>query len=285
MLEIIVEEKEEKKEKLSIEEIENLSYYDFMAYLNAPFFNLGGVSSIDDLAEMCEISEGNKVLVVGCGTGWNSCYLAREFGCSIVGIDIAEGMVEKAKERVEEDLMDKVKFEVGDAYDLQFGDNSFDAVINVFVCQFLDLKKAFKEFKRVLKPGGFIGVNEMYKATDIPEEAAEIIDKGEEIFQEIIDLPFKYNTITYWKKAFEEAMLQDIQIEENPYKSIKIRKLIKDIGGMKYLFKTMGRIIKYAWKSKKLRHRFGLLSKGKRVFRNKEAKKYIGYILGVGKKL
>ena len=39
MLEIMVEEKEGKKEKLSIEEIENLNYYDFMAYLNAFSFS------------------------------------------------------------------------------------------------------------------------------------------------------------------------------------------------------------------------------------------------------
>jgi ubiquinone/menaquinone biosynthesis C-methylase UbiE len=288
MVQIMVEkekEEEEKKEKLSIEEIENLSYYDFMAYLNAPFFNLGGASSIDELAEMCGLSEGQKVLNVGCGTGFNSCYLAKEYGCSIVGVDIAEGMVEKAKERAEkEELTNLVKFEIGDAYGLQFEDNSFDGVITSFVCQFLNLEKAFKEFRRVLKPGGYIAINEMYKADAIPEEPAEIVNRGEEIFQEIIELPFKYYTANDWVKAFENANLKDVQLEEVPYKSIKIRQLIKDIGGYKYMFKTMGAIIKLAWKSKKLRHRFGLLGQAKKVFRNKEAKKYVGYVLVVGKK-
>jgi len=286
MVQIMVEkEEEEKKEKLTIEEIENLSYYDFMAYLNAPFFNVGGAGSIDELAEMCELSEGQKVLNVGCGTGFNSCYLVKEYGCSIVGVDIAEGMVEKAKERAEEEeLTDLVKFKVGDAYDLRFEDNSFDVVITSFVCQFLDLKKAFKEFRRVLKPGGYIAINETYKADEIPEESLELVDRCEEIFQEIIELPFKYNTATQWKKAFEDANLKDIQLEEVPWKSIKVRKLIKDIGGYKYLFKILGKVIKLAWKSKKLRHRFGLLGKAKRVFRNKEAKKYVGYVLVVGKK-
>jgi ubiquinone/menaquinone biosynthesis C-methylase UbiE len=278
-------DKEEEEEKLSIEEIENLSYYDFMAHLNAPFFNLGGVSSMDQLAEMCEISEDKKILEVGCGTGWNSCYLAKEFGCSIVGIDIAEGMVKKAQKRAEEEgVTDKVKFEVGDAYDLNYEDNSFDVVITAFVCQFLDLNKAFKEFARVLKFGGCIGVNEMYKHEDIPEIAMEIINRTEEIFQEIIELPFRFYTPTYWENAFKNAFLKEIQLVEVPYKNIKLRKLIKDIGGIKYLFKILGRIIKYAWKSKKLRKRFGLLSKAKRAFRNKQSKNYFGYILCVGKK-
>jgi len=37
--------------------------------------------------------------MVGCGTGFSACYLARKIGCEVVGIDIAELSIEEAKER------------------------------------------------------------------------------------------------------------------------------------------------------------------------------------------
>lgn len=273
-------------EQLTMEEIEKLSYYDFMAHMDAPFFNLGGYSSIDRLAEMCKLSKCKKVLDVGCGSGLNACYLAKTFDCFVIGIDVADKMINKAKENAEkENLTDKVEFKIGNAYDVQFEDNSFDVVITSFVSQFLDLNKAFKEFSRVIKRGGYIGFNELYKSDNIPEIAANNIDEGEKILQEATGLPFKLYTPTYWKRSFEEASLVDVQLEEIPYQNVSMKKILKDIGGLKYLMKIMGKIIKYAWKSKKIRERFGVISKAKRkLYRNKEARKFIGYILCTGKK-
>jgi SAM-dependent methyltransferase len=133
------------KEHLSIEEIEELGYYDFMGYMEVPFFNVGGAASIDRLAELSHINQDTKILNVGCGTGGNSCYLANRHGCTVVGIDISEHMVAQAKERAESlGLTDRVTFHVADAYDLQFPDASFDAVLTVFVSQFLDPTRAYR---------------------------------------------------------------------------------------------------------------------------------------------
>jgi len=44
-------------------------------------------------------------------------------------------------------------------------------MFTVFVSQFLDKQRAFPEFARVLKPQGYLGINEMYKADEIPPEA------------------------------------------------------------------------------------------------------------------
>ncbi len=272
--------------ELTIEEIEDLSYYDFMAHLKAPFFNIGGISSIEELAEMCNICEGKKILVVGCGTGFNSCYLAKNFECTVIGIDIAELMIQKAIQRAEEEnLTDKVKFKVGNAYDLEFDNDSFDAIITAFVSQFLILDSAFKEFFRVLKPGGYLGINEMFKADNISFEANKLIEESEEILQELTDFPFTLYTVSDWRKAFQDASLTNVQIREFPYENIKVTNVMKDIGGFKPLMKMTGRLISYAWKSKTLRKKFGLLSKTKRkLFRNKKASKFVGYLLCTGMK-
>ena len=72
-----------------------------MAYLEVPFFNIGGAPSIDLLAERCMIDEHSHVLDVGCGTGGNSAYVVKKYGCKVTGIDISEIMIERANKRAE----------------------------------------------------------------------------------------------------------------------------------------------------------------------------------------
>jgi ubiquinone/menaquinone biosynthesis C-methylase UbiE len=276
------------EDNLSLDELEELSYYDFMGYMDVPFFNIGGVGSIDRLAELCEIRKNSKVLVVGCGTGGNSCYLAQAYGCHIIGIDIAENMIKKAQRRAEElNLTDRVTFQLGDAYHLEFPPDSFDVVLTVFVSQFLDKQRAFPEFARALKRGGHLGINEMYKADEVPPEAVNNVHEGEQLFQELTELPFRLNSTTEWRQAFETAKLTTIVVKEYP--NFKQQggslKIIREFGGWRKLIKTLGKMLLLAAKSKKIRSRFGKISKGKRLLlRDKVTSKYIGYILVIGEK-
>lgn len=277
-----------KKEEFPIEELEKLSYYDLFAHLNVPFFNIGGRSSIDQLVEMCHIGPSSRVLEVGCGTGGNACYIAKKYGCNIVGIDVAEHMVQMARERaIAEGLANKASFDSGDANHLKFADGTFDAVITVFVSQFLDIQQAFKEFARVLKQGGYIGVNEMSKLDDIPEKPAQKIAEGEAAFVEITQLPFRLYTPKEWKIALAVNELKNGRIEPQKILPEKgaFKRIIKDLGGWKLFFQLLGKVIKLAWKSKLIRHKFGILSKGKKILvRSKFTNKYVGYILVAGQK-
>jgi SAM-dependent methyltransferase len=274
------------KETLSIEEIEKLGYYDFMAYLDVPFFVIGGIESTERLAELCEISEGTKVLVVGCGTGNNAIHLAKTVGCDIIGVDIAKKMVERATQIAEEEKnTDKAQFLVGDAYNLPFEVNTFDVVLTEFTSQFLDIDKAFNEFARVTKPGGYVGLNELFRKDELPDEVAEKIKEGEKIFQELTELPFALYTPAYWKNALEAASLNDVKLEEhiNPIKGAS-KKILRDMGG-KRVMSAMGQLLVLSMRSKKLRNRFFLLSKAKRgLLRHRYTKNYVGYLLCAAKK-
>lgn len=277
---------------LSIEEIENLSYYDFMSYLGVPFYQIGGLTSTEKLGGLCQIDEDKKVLVIGCGTGFNACYIVRKFGCRLVGVDIAEEAIKKAKERAEsENLRGRVEFRVGDAYALPFEAGTFDAVITQFVSQFLDMEKALKEFVRVLKTGGCVGINEIFKDKDMPPKAAEKILEAEQILGDITQLPFTIHTSEDWKERLEKAGLKGVEIHENreAMSLIESPQLIKEIGGFGKFFKSMVRMAKYALLSRVIRNRFKKLDRAKRVLVGypmikSATSRHVGYILGVGNK-
>jgi ubiquinone/menaquinone biosynthesis C-methylase UbiE len=98
-------------------------------------------------------ASGN-VLDVACGYGMNFSFLPN--AASIRGVDLSPTMLAMAKERVR-DLHLPVSLSKGDAEELDFPDNTFDAVISALsTCSFLHPIKALQEMGRVCKPGGHI---------------------------------------------------------------------------------------------------------------------------------
>ncbi|UCE29708.1 MAG: class I SAM-dependent methyltransferase [Candidatus Bathyarchaeota archaeon] len=113
------------------------------------------------------ISGYKRVLDIGCGTGHPSLHIARDVG-SIIGIDKSERMIEIARNRLRRSGIDNIVFEVGDAVDLRFINESFDAII---LCGSLatlsDKKKSLQEIRRVLKKDGEVAcveANWLYKS-------------------------------------------------------------------------------------------------------------------------
>ena len=103
--------------------------------------------------EIINASKGN-VLEVGVGTGLSLPEYKPHL--SIIGIDLAPEMLEKARERVtKEGLTNVAGLHVMDAGDLQFPDASFDTVVAMYVITVVpDPEKVMRELARVVKPGG-----------------------------------------------------------------------------------------------------------------------------------
>ena len=137
------------------------TFFDFAAEVGITK-HIGSLEATKTLIELCHISRGKYVLDVGCGVGATPCFIAKKFGCRVVGVDILPAMVERSKERARrEGLIDQVEFRVADAQDLPFDDDFFDAVITESVTAFpKDKQKAVDEYARVTKPGGYVGLNE-----------------------------------------------------------------------------------------------------------------------------
>jgi len=92
-----------------------------------------------------------RILDVGCGTGADTLFLAREFPqARIRGVDISEEMIREAVAKVGLDPEGRVAFKVGDAAALPYPDQSFDLVAQ------LNMPVFFDQLARVMRPGGHV---------------------------------------------------------------------------------------------------------------------------------
>ena len=103
------------------------------------------------------IASGDRVIDVGCGCGETSIELASRVGASgsVIGIDIATPMLERARERVREAGIANVRFENADAETHALPAEAFDVVFSRFgVMFFSDPTRAFANLLQSLRPGG-----------------------------------------------------------------------------------------------------------------------------------
>jgi phosphatidylethanolamine/phosphatidyl-N-methylethanolamine N-methyltransferase len=99
---------------------------------------------------------GGRILEVGVGTGIALPDYSPQ--CRLVGVDISEPMLRRARERIDELRLGNVELlAVMDAANLSFPDGSFDVVVAQYVVTTVpDPEAALNEFARVLRPGGEI---------------------------------------------------------------------------------------------------------------------------------
>lgn len=109
--------------------------------------------SRDAVVRNLNLNPGERVLEVGVGTGL--CLPLYPQSCAITGIDVSEGMLEKAHIRVREHGLTNVTLLNMDAGDMSFADSSFDVVIAAYVVTAVpDYRKLMSEMVRVSRPGG-----------------------------------------------------------------------------------------------------------------------------------
>lgn len=102
---------------------------------------------------------GEHVLDAGCGVGESAFLLATEAQVRVTGVTVSNVQVDEANRRAQANgLSDRVRFEYGDFMSLDAtADGTFDAVVAIEALAYApDLTGAFREFYRVLRPGGRI---------------------------------------------------------------------------------------------------------------------------------
>ena len=125
------------------------------------------------------LPEGGKVVDLGCGAGIDSFIAAKHVGPSgaVVGIDMTEEMLEKARKAGAEAGLSQLSFKAGYLEELPVEDGWADVVISngvVNLCP--DKLKAFGEIYRVLKPSGRMQIADIMVHKEVSQSAKLKID-------------------------------------------------------------------------------------------------------------
>ncbi len=142
--------------------------------------------------ELLDAKPGEKILEVGCGTGHSTIALAGCVGNTghVDALDLSPKMVRQAEANVHAlELNNRVTFIVGDAMKMDAPDASYDAVFMSFTLELFDraeLAKVLAEIRRVLRPGGRIGVVSVSHEGD-DSAALKIYEWSHRHFPNLID--------------------------------------------------------------------------------------------------
>ncbi len=114
-----------------------------------------------------------RILDIGCGSGIPTLELARLSQGDVIGIDIDESALNQLAGKIKESgLTDRIKAVNCSMLDMDFAEGSFDIIWSEGSIYAIGLEKGLREWKRFLKPGGFIVVH---------DEAGNVKDKLEHI--------------------------------------------------------------------------------------------------------
>ncbi|WP_151950961.1 class I SAM-dependent methyltransferase [Aliarcobacter butzleri] len=202
------------------------------------------------LVDILDVKKDEKILDLGCGEGTLTIKIQNQ-GANVIGIDLSEEMVLKAKEKGIETFVMSVT-------DLKFEDENFDKVFSNAVLHWVkDLDKSAKEIARVLKKNGkfvaeFGGYGNIkflceamdevfFKHKDFGEfnnpwnfisdiEYKKILEKNDfEVDSiELINRPTKIEDIKVWLDIFANGITKDLTTKQKEIFKEEVEKILKN---------------------------------------------------------
>lgn len=166
------------------------------------------------MAEHVDLRPGERVLDAGCGVGGTSMWLSEAYGAEVVGVNLVDEHVERARRYVRQrNLGARVKFVRADYTATGLPDASFDVVwAQESACHARDKGALAREAARVLRPGGRLVMAE-YLATpghDDPDMA-----EWDEAWE------MRVVSADHWRQALTDAGLVDVAIDDITPKMVR----------------------------------------------------------------
>lgn len=192
---------------------------------NVPEANLG--LGCGNPIAISKIKEGDVVLDLGSGAGFDSFLAAKKVGedGKVIGIDMTEEMITKAREIAKKYKYKNVEFKLGEIEDLPIKNNSIDIIISNCVINLApDKLKVFREAYRVLKKGGRMYISDIV----LLEELTELQRNNEDLVAGCVGgALLKYEYIEKIKQAkFQVKILNENKdISKKQYQGLPLESL------------------------------------------------------------
>lgn len=157
------------------------------------------------------LPEMNKpyILDIGCGSGVPTMELARLTNGQVVGIDIDQTLLDKLNSKIKEaGLSHRIKTVRCTISEINFREKSFDIIWAEGSIWVIGFRKGLKEWKRFLKPGGYLVIHDEVK--DIHKKRKQISNYG----YELLDF-FTLSEDVWWTEYYEplEKHIIDLRIK------------------------------------------------------------------------
>ena len=133
-------------------------------------FHIGGRQASEDFICQLELSADDHTLDIGCGIGGTSRFVASRFSCRVTGIDLTPEFVSTGQSLCDwVGLSGQVELYEGDATEMPFSDESFDAAFMLHVgINIANKAGLFAEVYRLIKPGAVFGIYDVMQTSDEP---------------------------------------------------------------------------------------------------------------------
>lgn len=162
----------------------------------------------------CGLEKNQRVLDVGCGMGATVKFLRDDFQIEAFGIDPSEKLIKLGKDKY------GLPLDIGKGEILPYEDSSFDAVFTECTLSLMDsYERAIREIYRVLKPGGFFIVADVYarnpeyidelKKTEVKSCLRNLFDLGT-LLNKIDDKGFEISVLEDWTSLLKKLMVEII---------------------------------------------------------------------------
>ncbi len=178
-------------------------------------YGAADMEQLELLLQVLRLTPANRALDAGCGTGDTTNYLSERSGANFVGADKSKPSIDSALRR-----FPSLEFCVAELDALDFPPASFDAVIAIESMYFpKDLMTTVGQFKKLLRPGGRMGLFFTHLGAEGPASAAET-KLGQAL--QVNGLRFEAHDLTesdrrFWQRSKEtaEELLPEFEAEGN----------------------------------------------------------------------
>lgn len=169
----------------------------------------GGKFSTEKILKLCDIDSEKRIIDIGCGPGETAIYIAKKFGCHVLGVDIMPEMIKRATENAMKQKVDHLTtFETIDVMSHVYPDDLFDVAIFQAVLFFGDKQKMLSYAYNVLKDDGQVGAIEITWRKEPSEEIKVTFVRN--LTEPIINA----ETTKGWTSAFRRAGFDKIACKE-----------------------------------------------------------------------